>query len=196
MRIILFSLAATTLCPTAQAQYTYFSQNTFTGGSYGTNWTAVGSIQATSGIGLQNSTGTGGALLFNGTVPGTSTDYEVEETLTIAGGGNSYMIYLRATTSPASILQASNKGTFDVAVISNVSGCTGSGATLTCNGTVYLEQWVAGTGTLSAQVPVVVQNGSTFRAMVHGTEGAIYVNNVLILLFNPLAATTGTAPAR
>ncbi len=33
----------------------------------------MGSIEATSNIGLQNSTGTGGALLFKGAVPATST---------------------------------------------------------------------------------------------------------------------------
>lgn len=83
IRILLLCLTAAMLSPLAQSQYAYYSQNTFTTGSYNmANWQSVATSTATSGIGL-TAASSGGALISTQTVPGSSTDYEVEAILTL-----------------------------------------------------------------------------------------------------------------
>ena len=101
------------------------------------------------------------------------------------------MIYLRAT--PGSILQGGNTGAFNAAVLSNVT-CSGNGGA-NCSAMLYLAQGDPGPNfTYSASVPALCHNNSSFRAVVHGSQGAIYIDDVLYLLFQPITPSAMSWP--
>lgn len=195
--------------PSGPGLYTYYSpaagvpsngiggtaNNTFnlSGSSITSQWSSIGAVSLTSGVGLtnpnnQNGQNTPGALFSTVAVPGGATDYEVNATLSITGSSiGAVTIYLRAT--PGSILEGGNTGTFNAEYLYNFN-CSGQN----CTAGLLLYQVVAGTVTTRGSTTVPVHNGSSFRAMVHGTQGAVYIDNVLYQLFAPVSPSGSSEP--
>jgi hypothetical protein len=132
------------------------------------------------------------ALLSSQPLPSDPTDYEVNANLGITGSSNgAFVLYLRATAG--SLLRGGYGGSYNAPYLTNIS-CTGQAPSLACTGLLYLYQSTNGQLTLSSYTKVPLHNGSTFRGVVHGTEGAIYIDNVLYMFYSAISPTGTTGP--
>src|SRR5580698_9477059 len=97
LQTLLLSLA---LAPaTLLAQYSYYYTDNLT--SIGSSWTTNGSVSASS-AGLTATSSGGGSLIYNGTIPGTTGEYEVATTLALTNTScgsscGTYISYLNAS---------------------------------------------------------------------------------------------------
>jgi chitinase len=84
-----------------------------------------------------------------------------------------------------------NTGSFNAVYLSNLT-CTGS--PIACTGGLYLYEATGGTISLITNTSVPCHNGSSLRAIVHGAQGAVYVDNILYLLFTPITPSGSSMP--
>jgi hypothetical protein len=183
---------------TTPLSYTYYqpassATNIFTSSLNPSKWTQDGtSASPSASIGLSNPDGYGVALLSSQAVPNNATDYEVNANLAITGSSNgAFVLYLRATAG--SLLRGGYGGSYNAPYLTTIS-CTGQAPSLSCTGLLYLYQSINGQLTLSSYTTVPLHNGSTFRGVVHGTEGAIYIDNVLYMFYVAVSPTGTTGP--
>jgi hypothetical protein len=160
---------------TAFGQYVYDSA----AGAGTWSWATNGSV--TTGP-PANFSGTGGSIISNTAVSGTATDYEAASTLTLAGGGGTYIHFLRTSANTVA-----GSGSYLSAEIVVPSGFTSPGAA-----TLNINQCTSGSITLVASTSITATNGMTFRTILWGGNLWVFVSGTRVLV-QSVSASGGNA---
>ena len=170
LRVI--TLAVCALAPSFAAyQYDYPNLlNPFSGAQ----WTLNGTHYATNNI--FSSTGSGGSAIFNSTVPGPSSTYEVRATVALpVMAPGIYVVYLRASSNANLTVGSQATGTFYAFVMSNPNSSYGQ-----CSATWSLVQSISGTLSYLANGNMLCHDGLVLRAAMLNGRIAIYGDNTLL----------------
>jgi hypothetical protein len=176
-RLRIAALAACSLAPAFAAyQYDYPNLlNPYTA----SQWTGNGTYSASNN--LFTASGAGGSIIFNSTVPGPSSTYEVRATIAAPQTWDEYVIYLRATPNANFF---SSTGTFYAIVIyPNSNGA--------CTAPIYLQKGVPGSVSALTTGGAPCHDGMVVRACMLNGIIAVYVDDALVLSYSGIDIASG-----
>ena len=181
---VLAAVAAASSPGAASGAYTYDVQLATAGTLNGTAlaWQGFWDASAPDGYYASNFAGSGGSIVYGGTVPGANgNNYEVASKLALKTAGAVYIHFLRAD---AVSVQAGTGSYISVEVQTSSTFHSPGLATLVVN------QSFGGLVTQLAAASITATDGMTLRSVVFGTNLWVFVNNVAVLQ-QAIPLTTG-----